>query len=290
MKKWIALAFTLCLLLTAMTAIAEETVYKMGDTVKWYHVINGVKWWHEVPITEKTLVGDSNDNQYVRLKTATCTQPGTAMVWSRENEYRGGMSSVWCIEQIDIQLEAVGHYAKAYPTQNPATCMTNASKSGPCVRCEETVMVEIPNTKLDHAFTKYITQTHASCKEPAQLIAYCDYNCGTPDVKADPAGTLDPDNHLNVVTLPAVPPTTTSTGLTEGKQCLDCQAIIVPQQVVDMLPMPTPPASTPPAPTHPSPTPSATIPPATGDNANVGLWLLLALVSLGGLHRIKKTA
>lgn len=46
---------------------------------------------------------------------------------------------------------------------------------------------------------------------------------------------IDPDNHTNVVTDEAVAATCTTTGLTEGSHCADCETVIVAQEIVKAL-------------------------------------------------------
>lgn len=73
-------------------------------------------------------------------------------------------------------------------------------------------------------------------------------------------GNIDADNHNRAV-IPAVAPTYTETGLTEGVKCDDCGEILVPQEVVPVL-------------IHL---------PQTGDDSNVILWSALACISLLGM-------
>ena len=89
----------------------------------------------------------------------------------------------------------------------------------------------------------------ATCKQKAICA-----DCG------EAYGEIDPNNH-NEVIIPAVAPTYTETGLTEGVKCDDCGEILVPQEVVPML-------------VHL---------PQTGDNSNVILWSALACISVIGM-------
>ncbi|MBR5230897.1 MAG: LPXTG cell wall anchor domain-containing protein [Clostridia bacterium] len=75
-------------------------------------------------------------------------------------------------------------------------------------------------------------------------------------------GELNKKNHVHKVILPYVPPTTTSTGLTEGLKCGDCQTIIIPQQIIPMLPSDLP---------------------QTGDGTNFAFLVLLAAAGMIGM-------
>ncbi len=113
---------------------------------------------------------------------------------------------------------------------------------------------------LDHSFTVFSEEKPATCTEDAVRIYKCEFNCGETDEKAIPGsaighkggeatcsapavcgvcgesyGTVNENNHKNLITLPAVEATCKQTGLTEGKKCLDCKADTVKQTVIDML-------------------------------------------------------
>ena len=75
-------------------------------------------------------------------------------------------------------------------------------------------------------------------------------------------GELAVNNHVHKIILPAVPATTVSTGLTEGLKCSDCQTIIIPQQIIPMLPSDLP---------------------QTGDDTNFAFLILLAAAGMIGM-------
>ncbi|MBQ3575093.1 MAG: LPXTG cell wall anchor domain-containing protein [Clostridia bacterium] len=262
MKKKILAFACLMAMLLASFAMADTKVYKMGDTVSWHHTSTtqwGTAYYpHVVKLTEENIKNGS-----VKLITATCTAQGTVTVTSRERESPNTPtgSERWCTQSRTVTVEAIGHHVEEYTT-TPGTCQSNAYRTGNCTRCGVPVSEEIPNTKTDHTFENYQVSAPATCVSPATLTAKCEH-CNETDSMADPAGTLDPENHADIVILPAVAPTKESTGLTEGKHCNACNTTLVAQEVVMMLP-------------------------ATGDGAMPALWIALIAVGVIGMIAVMK--
>ncbi|MBR4081147.1 MAG: LPXTG cell wall anchor domain-containing protein [Clostridia bacterium] len=101
--------------------------------------------------------------------------------------------------------------------------------------------------KAAHDYTTATCTAKAACKD-----------CGVE------IGEVDKNNHTDKVILPAVEPTETKPGWTEGLKCNACGEIIIPQKPVYL-------------------------PPKTGDGTNPMLWSALALVSLlGAMSVIRK--
>lgn len=80
---------------------------------------------------------------------------------------------------------------------------------------------------------------------------------------------VDGNTHTGEEILPAVAPTYTTTGLTEGSKCPGCDAILVPQEVIPML---------------------VKDPPATGDGAPLALWAAMALLAGGAALLLRRKA
>ena len=82
---------------------------------------------------------------------------------------------------------------------------------------------------VGHSFTNYVSNGDATCTENGTKTATCDNGCGVTDTVVDENTAL---GHTEV-TIPAVAPTCTETGLTEGKKCSVCGTVTVAQTTVD---------------------------------------------------------
>lgn len=72
---------------------------------------------------------------------------------------------------------------------------------------------------------KVTSETNSTCKVPGEIH----YSCVCGETKTE-YKKLDPNNHTNIVTDPAVAATCVATGKTEGSHCADCNVVIVAQQ------------------------------------------------------------
>ncbi len=85
----------------------------------------------------------------------------------------------------------------------------------------------VSNPEHIHEYEEWSVTQNATCTEDGVKTRYCD--CGEKQSETIPSLSHD------VVTDEAVKPTCTATGLTEGKHCLVCNAILVAQTVIDAL-------------------------------------------------------
>lgn len=81
----------------------------------------------------------------------------------------------------------------------------------------------------NHSFTKYVYDNNATCTQDGTKTAVCDYCNVAKKTVTDPD---HPKTGHKEVTLPAVAPTCSKTGLTEGKKCSVCGVVTVEQSVV----------------------------------------------------------
>ena len=106
------------------------------------------------------------------------------------------------------------------------TCTTAGGTTSKCTRCGYTY------TKTEaakgHSFINWTPNHDATCEADGTMSASCTV-CGTVEVRTDP-GTAK--GHTPK-TLPALAPSCTQSGLTQGSQCTVCQKILTPQESVN---------------------------------------------------------
>ena len=135
--------------------------------------------------------------------TSTCTKAGLT---------EGKHCSV-CNETIIAQtiVYALGH-AEVVDASVPSTCTTTGLTEGKhCSVCNETLITQIETAKANHSYDdKY--------DEECNVCGFIrDAECP----------------HTNVSTQPAKSATCTEPGLTEGKVCVKCEAVIIAQTIID---------------------------------------------------------
>ena len=161
-----------------------------------------------------------------------------------------------CINCDATEGEKLEHTPAAAVEENrvEATCGTAGSydsvvKCGECGFEISREKKEIPATG-NHVYSTEIERVPAKCEIDGYIVKKC--QCGATEkttLKAPGYHTYDNDDdmicniegcgydrsckHVNVKVLGAVAATCTSTGLTEGKQCEDCDSILVPQEVIE---------------------------------------------------------
>ena len=120
-------------------------------------------------------------------------------------------------------LEALGHAPATEWTEDLApTCTAVGSKSHHCTRCDEKLdITEIPAN--GHSHTATVTAPTCIGKGFTSYYCHCtDFYIGD---------YVDALGHTEAID-EAVAPTCTATGLTEGKHCSVCNAVLVAQEVV----------------------------------------------------------
>ena len=79
-----------------------------------------------------------------------------------------------------------------------------------------------------HVFSDLVTVKEPTCTEQGEKLGTCE--CGEVRVL-----TIDAIGHTEEI-MPSVPATGFDTGLTEGKYCSICQEVLVPQEIIEILP------------------------------------------------------
>ena len=112
-------------------------------------------------------------------------------------------------------------------SETPATCTKPGTKTWRCSACGDTY-TEQTSPPLGHDFGNGRVTREATCTQEGEKTWTCS-RCGVTKTDTFPAKGHSP------VSIPAVAPTCTETGLTEGSKCETCGEILTPQETVPAL-------------------------------------------------------
>jgi len=161
--------------------------------------------------------------EYEYNNDATCTTDGTKTEICELCGEKG--------KTVTAVGSSKGHLFSDYIDDNNADCVNDGTKTATCQRagCNAKVIMVIKNSALGHDFQPDLENSRpATCVEPGKEVTTCT-RCGETFFKATPMVEHD------VVDLPAVEPTCTSTGLTLGAKCGVCGKNMVLQEEIPML-------------------------------------------------------
>jgi len=127
----------------------------------------------------------------------------------------------------DTYVSALGHDYGAFTVVKEPTCTSSGKKVAYCSRCNKEISEEIP--MLPHSFGEWKVDKNATCTTEGSKHREC--NCGKIETVAIP---VNGDNHTQIVTIPAIAPTCTNNGLSEGKYCSNCNKVVVEQETISM--------------------------------------------------------
>lgn len=169
---------------------------------------------------------DTEDDKQVHIHSVakdeaiapTCTESGLT-----EGSHCSGCKEVIVTQEV---VPPTGHDWTEWTVTKAPTCDTNGEKERSCNNCREKETEAID--KLGHNWTEWKVTKSATCTEKGEMQRTCK-NGGEIETKDIPA-----KGHKKVID-PAVAPTKTQTGLTQGSHCSECGIKIEEQTVVPKL-------------------------------------------------------
>ncbi|MBQ4643255.1 MAG: Ig-like domain-containing protein, partial [Oscillospiraceae bacterium] len=187
-------------------------------------------------------VSETVETSYEVVTEAKCETEG-------EGKYTADFTADWAVDQEkSVVIEATGHTEEPFPDV-PADCINSGFEGGvKCSVCGVTIVPREVIPALGHDKVQHEGKD-ATCTEAGweayETCTRCDYTTYVEipalghkdengDYHCDVCGANICDEH-NEVAIPAVDPTCTETGLTEGKKCSKCGEIIKAQEVVPAL-------------------------------------------------------
>ena len=193
----------------------------------------------ETTVAEMTIQAKGHTMTKTEAKAATCTEAGNTAYWTCSTCHKVFSDESGEIETTieAMTIKATGHdWTPEWTVDKEASCTEEGSRSHHCKKCSEVKDREII-AKNAHNLTK-VEAKAATCTE-AGNTAY--WTCSTcHNVFSDELGktettvaemTIAKKPHTEVVD-PAVAPTETTPGKTEGKHCSVCNTVLVAQKEI----------------------------------------------------------
>ena len=152
----------------------------------------------------------------------TCTEPG----------YTKGKHCSVCDEVIVQQkvIDPFGHVESVRSAVAPTCEKVGFTEGKYCSVCDEVIVAQTEIPATGHSFGEWVVTKEPSAYELGAKRRDCK-NCDVFETDIVSATSHSHDS-WELITIPAVDPTCTETGLTEGKKCSECGEILLAQQTV----------------------------------------------------------
>ena len=161
----------------------------------------------EILKEQETIAALGHSEKTLEAKAPTCTETGLT-----EGKQCTVCNTVTVAQET---VAALGHSEKTLEAKAPTCTETGLTEGKQCTVCNTVTVSQSTVSATGHSYTD---EYDATCNNPG-----CDF-------VRDAAC-----RHSDTQILPAVAATCTATGLTEGKQCKDCEEILVKQETVAAL-------------------------------------------------------
>ena len=177
-----------------------------------------------------------NNNYY--LRSGPCSQDYKYLTVGTSTDFNillGSPASTAAFRPaVHLNLSAIPrceHEYGEWQTTTPATHTTAGERTSTCGKCGKTRTEEIPASTDAHTWNDGVITSAPTCSVAGSVTYTCLEDSSHTKTEAVP---VDPDAHTVVID-PAVPPSCTADGKTEGSHCSECNAVITPQQTVPAL-------------------------------------------------------